>query len=243
MPAITTDNLHKSFDGVTALENLSLTVAEGELFGFIGPNGAGKTTTVNLLTGQLSPDSGSMEVLGIDPVAQPVEVRRRVGILPERESPPSFMTPREYFRFVADIRDIPDVADRIIEWSDRLKFTNQLDTLCMDLSKGEKQKVMITQAFLHDPALVFIDEPLINLDPIIQERVKRFLQEYNDEGNTVFLSTHVMHLAEELCDRVGILNQGLLIADREMDAVRSEGTLAEVFIREVERSGPAGTDD
>lgn len=243
MSAITTENLHKSFDGVTALENLSLSVDEGELFGFIGPNGAGKTTTVNLLTGQLSPDSGTMSVLGVDPAEQSVEVRRRVGILPERESPPSFMTPREYFEFVADIRGIPDVGDRIMEWSDRLKFATQLDTLCMDLSKGEKQKVMITQTFLHEPALVFIDEPLINLDPIIQGRFKRFLQEYNKDGNTVFLSTHVMHLAEKLCDRIGILDQGRLIADRTIDDIQAEGSLAEVFIREVERGDAADADD
>lgn len=244
MAAIETTGLTKTYDGLTALDGLDLSVEEGELFGFIGPNGAGKTTTLNLLTGQIRPTSGGATVLGTDPATAPVEVRRKVGIVPERESPPSFLTPREYFEFVAEVRGIADVRSKVEEWSDRLRYRTKLDTLNADLSKGEKQKVMVTQAFLHEPDLVFIDEPLINLDPLIQERVKEFLIDYNEEDRTVFLSTHVMSLAEDLCDRVVILNEGRMIADRTMDEIEEDGkSLSEVFISEVESVEPLEADD
>lgn len=233
MAAITARNLRKVFGDVEAVNGLSFGIDEGELFGFIGPNGAGKTTTINMLTGQFQPTGGTAEVLGVSPIYQPVKVRKYIGILPEREDPPSFLTPREYFDFVADVRELDDVARQVEEWADRLKFADKLDTLNMDLSKGEKQKVMITQTFLHEPELVFIDEPMINLDPVIQETMKEFLRSYNDEGNTVFLSTHVMTLAEELCTAVGIIDQGHLVAQKDMDDLEHE-TLTEEFLNEVE---------
>ncbi|MDY6777979.1 MAG: ABC transporter ATP-binding protein [Candidatus Nanohaloarchaea archaeon] len=241
MAVIKTDKLTKDYGDVRALDGLDLQIDEGELFGFIGPNGAGKTTTIKILTGQTNPTSGSSEVMGIDPVLEPTEVRSKIGILPEREDPPSFMTPREYFRFVADVRGIETVEDRIEEWGERLDFSDRLDTMNMDLSKGEKQKVMITQAFLHEPELVFIDEPLINLDPVIQEQVKTFFTDYREHGNTVFLSTHVMSLAEEVCTRVGILDRGQMVVERDMDEV--EDSLTDVFLTEVERFESSETDD
>ncbi|MDY6770816.1 MAG: ABC transporter ATP-binding protein [Candidatus Nanohaloarchaea archaeon] len=241
MKAIQTHDLTKRFDDVDALKGLDLSVDKGELYGFIGPNGAGKTTTINVLTGQLNPTSGTSSVLGIDPVLAPVDVRSKVGILPEREDPPSFMTPREYFEFVAEVRDIDGIERRIAVWAERLKFEEKLDSLNKDLSKGEKQKVMITQAFLHEPELVFIDEPLINLDPIIQERVKDFFQEYRDDGNTLFLSTHVLSLAEDICTRVGIIDQGELVAEMDRDEFEDQ-RLIEIFLTEVERFESPSTD-
>ncbi|MFB6153987.1 MAG: ABC transporter ATP-binding protein, partial [Halodesulfurarchaeum sp.] len=180
MPAIRMEDLVKTFGDVEALSGLTLSVSSGELFGLLGPNGAGKTTTIGVLTGQSTPDSGSASVLYIDPVANPVAVRERVGILPEKESPPSFLTPREYFQFVGAVRDLTEdqIDAATAEWARRLGFQETLDTLSSDLSRGQKQKVMIAAAFLHEPDAVFIDEPLANLDPLIQERVKRFLAEY-----------------------------------------------------------------
>jgi ABC-2 type transport system ATP-binding protein len=235
MAPIVADGLRKEYGGVTALASLSLSVEAGELFGFLGPNGAGKTTTITILTGQLTPDGGAASVLGVDPVAEPVEVRRGIGILPEQESPPSFMTPREYFAFVGTVRDIPDdaVEERTDRWAERLGFGEQLDTLCTDLSRGQQQKVMITQAFLHRPDLVFIDEPLANLDPIVQERFKRFLREYREAGNTVFLSTHDIDVAEELCSRVGIVSAGELVATRRPADLDPGESLLDVFLEEV----------
>jgi ABC-2 type transport system ATP-binding protein len=235
MTAIRTDGLRKSYGDVRALSALSLTVDDGELFGFLGPNGAGKTTTIRVLTGQLVPDAGSVDVLGVDPVADPIEVRRRVGVLPEQESPPSFMTPREYFSFVGEVRDIDPsvVRERTDEWAERLLYSEQLDTLNTDLSRGQQQKVMITQAFLHEPDLVFIDEPLANLDPIVQERAKRYFEAYRDAGNTLFLSTHHIEVAEELCSRVGIVNDGELVAERDPAALDDGESLLDAFLESV----------
>ena len=235
MTAIRTQNLRKTYGDVTALADLSLAVEAGELFALLGPNGAGKTTTIGILTGQLVPDEGTVDVLGTDPTTDPVETRRRVGILPEKESPPSFMTPREYFDFVGTVRglDPATVRERVETWADRLSYAEKLDTLNTDLSRGQQQKVMITQAFLHEPDLVFIDEPLANLDPIVQERVKRFLTSYRDDGNTLFLSTHDIDVAEEICTRVGIVSEGRLVGERVPADLGREESLLDTFLDSV----------
>ncbi len=231
MTAIRMEEVRKAYGPVTALSGLSLSVAAGELFGFLGPNGAGKTTTIEVLTGQVRPDSGSVSVLGTDPVEEPVAARRAVGVLPEREDPPSFLTPREYFTFVADVRGIDEgtLDERVETWADRLSFAEKLDTLATDLSRGQRQKVMIAAAFLHEPELVFIDEPLANLDPIVQERVKEFLQGYRADGNTVFLSTHHIDVAEQVCTRVGVLRDGRLVGERVPDDLAPDESLLDAF--------------
>lgn len=228
---IEVEDLSKNYGQVQALNGLSFEVEKGETYGFLGPNGAGKSTAINVLTGQIQPSSGSARVLGDDPESDPVDVREKVGILPEREDPPSFMTPREYFEFVAEVRSIPNLDNRIEEWAERLDYADKLDTINMDLSKGEKQKVMVTQAFLHEPDLVFIDEPLTNLDPVIQEEVKDFFRDYRERGNTLFICTHVLGLAEEVCTRVGIIKDGKLDEEVNMDDVDD---LTEEFLDEVE---------
>ncbi|WP_350355403.1 ABC transporter ATP-binding protein [Haloglomus halophilum] len=241
-PAVRTEGLAKHYGDVTALDDLSLTVPRGELFGFLGPNGAGKSTTINILTGQLVPDEGTAEVVGIDPVAEPVRAREAVGILPENGRPPSFLTVREYFEFVAATRDLDDgtVQPRVDAWADRLEFEHKLDTLCTDLSQGERQKVLITQAFLHEPDVVFIDEPLTNLDPIMQERVKRFFREYRADGNTLFLSTHFIGTAEEVCTQVGIINRGRLLAEIDPRELGAEESLLDRFFAAVDADSKEG---
>jgi len=228
-PAIETADLAKRYGDVSALDGLSLSVGRGELYGFLGPNGAGKSTTINILTGQLRPDEGTAGVLGIDPVANPVEARGAIGVLPENGRPPSFLTVREYFEFVATARDLEDIDARVREWADRLEFTHKLDTLGADLSQGERQKVMITAAFVHEPELVFIDEPLTNLDPIMQERAKRFFREYREDGNTIFLSTHFIGTAEEVCTKVGVVNRGRLLAETDPRTLDEESLLDRFF--------------
>lgn len=239
MTALETEGVRKAYGDLLALEELTLSVEEGELFGLLGPNGAGKSTTIAVLTGQLVPDAGRVAVAGTDPTVEPVETRRRVGVLPEQESPPSFFTPREYFEFVGTVRGLPDdtVAERVDRWVDRLGFAEKLDTLCTDLSRGQQQKVMITAAFLHEPELVFIDEPLANLDPIVQERVRRLLAEYVESGNTVFLSTHHIEVAEAVCTRVGIVDRGRLIAEREPASLGADESLLDVFLENVAGQG------
>ena len=224
--------ISKKYGKSFAVKNLSFSVDEGQFFGFIGPNGAGKTTTIDILTGQLMPDSGRCSVMGVDPVTEPVKVRKKVGILPEREDPPSFMTPREYLEFIADVRNISDIDERIEEWGERLRFSSKLDVMNRSLSKGEKQKVMVTQALIHSPELAFIDEPLINLDPVIQERLKSFLVEYVEEGNTIFLSTHVMSLADDVCTHIGVLDRGELVEKGSLEDIKQDGEkLSEAFLR------------
>ena len=233
MVAIETTELSRRFGEVTALSGVSLSVGEGALFGLLGPNGSGKTTTIELLTGQREPTSGSATVVGHDPVTEPMAVKRAIGVLPEREDPPSFLTPREYLTFVGEVRDLDDTDDRIERWAGRLEFAGVLDALATGLSEGERQRVMLAAAFLHDPDLVFIDEPLVNLDPIMQEQVKSVLTDYCARGNTLFLSTHYVDVAAELCSQVGIVEDGELVAEcdpREM----SEGELLEYFIAEVD---------
>ena len=233
MQAMETAELTKEYGDLDALSGLSLTVGEGELFALLGPNGSGKTTTIEILTGQRTPTSGSASVLGHDPVDDPMAVRREIGILPEREDPPSFLTPREYLEFVCEVRSVEAADERIEHWADRLAFGETLDSLSTNLSEGQRQRVMLAAAFVHEPELVFIDEPLVNLDPIMQEQVKRHLADYCAEGNTLFLSTHFVDVAEELCTKVGIVTDGRLVATcdpREFD----DDELLDFFIREVD---------
>lgn len=230
MAAVETSNLRKEYGSVVALDSLDLTVERGELYGLLGPNGSGKTTTIEILTGQRTPTRGNASVLGIDPVRNPIEARRAIGILPEREDPPSFLTPREYLEFVCEVRGVDDVERRIDRWADKLEFRGTLDTLTTDLSEGERQRVMLAQVFIHDPDLAFIDEPLVNLDPLMQADVKAQLQSYCQRGNTLFLSTHFVEVAEELCTEIGILAGGRLVAQRDPRSLE-DGLLA-TFERE-----------
>jgi ABC-2 type transport system ATP-binding protein len=215
MPAVETSDLGKEYGDVVALEGLDLTVERGELYGLLGPNGSGKTTTIEILTGKRTPTSSAATVLGIDPVADPIGVRREIGILPEREDPPSFLTPREYLEFVGEIRGIETIDERIDQWADKLGFRGILDTLAADLSEGERQRVMLAQVFIHEPELAFIDEPLVNLDPLMQADVKDQLVAYCEAGNTLFLSTHFVEVAEQLCTKIGIIADGELVTERD----------------------------
>lgn len=233
MSVIRAEGLVKSFGEVTAVSGMSFAVEAGELYGFLGPNGAGKTTTIQILTGQQRPDAGTARVLGHDPAHDPIATRQAAGILPEKQSPPSFLTPREYLDFVASVRGMDEsvAAERLETWADRLGFRNKLDTLHTDLSRGQQQKVMITQAFVHQPEVVFIDEPLVNLDPLVQEQVKQFLTDYVEGGRTIFVSTHNIDVAEEICSRVGIVVDGEVVAER---STSESGSLLEVFMERVE---------
>ncbi|TYL36695.1 ABC transporter ATP-binding protein [Natronococcus pandeyae] len=234
MGVIQVDGLEKSYDAVRAVDGMEFRVERGELFGFLGPNGAGKTTTIRALTGQIEPDEGTVRVLETDPVEEPIETRRRVGILPEQESPPSFLTPREFLAFVGRVRDLEPatVEERTAIWAERLGFESKLETLHTDLSRGQQQKVMFAQAFLHDPDVVFIDEPLANLDPLVQEQVKRFLVDYAADDNAVFVSTHNIEVAEEICTRVGIVADGRIVTERSVGT--TDEPLLEVFLEHVE---------
>ena len=242
MSVIEAESLTKSYGDVRAVDGLSLSVERGELYGFLGPNGAGKTTTIEILTGQVRPDAGRARVLGTNPTTDPVETRRRVGVLPEQQSPPSFLTPGEFFAFVGRVRRLDEavVEERAAAWADRLGFAEKVETLCGDLSRGQQQKVMLTQAFLHEPDVVVIDEPLANLDPIVQEQVKRHLESYAADGNAVFVSTHNIDVAGALCTRVGIVTNGRVVAEKVVDDAATD-SLLDAFLAEVESASPRDT--
>lgn len=219
---------------VTALDGISLSVEKGEFYALLGKNGAGKTTLINVLTGQVTPDAGTVQVLGKSAVEYGSEIREDVGILPEQEVPPDFLTPRDYFNFVGDVRGIPqdEITSRVDNWADKLQFENKLDTLNTNLSRGQQQKVMLTAAFIHRPELVFIDEPLANLDPFVQKRVKDFLKQYHAEGNTLILSTHYTEAAEELCDRIAIVSEGTISREMAIEELGKSEELSNLIIND-----------
>ncbi|MCK9306336.1 MAG: ABC transporter ATP-binding protein [Methanoculleus sp.] len=232
---IEADGLTKDYGSVTAVSGISFCVAEGELFGLLGPNGSGKTTMIRMLTGQIPPTSGSARVMGLDVADDPIGVRKLVGIIPEQETPPSFLTAEEYLHFVASIRHLDSVDERCDRWFDLLEFEDKRNVLCKDLSRGTRQKLMFAQAFLHEPKLALIDEPLINLDPIMQRTVKDFLQEYVRDGGTVFFSTHILEIAEEICDRIGIIHNGRLLHSGPIEDLTGSGRHLEPFFLDLVR--------
>lgn len=223
MPAVLeAKNLTKRYGDVIAVDHVSLIVEKGALFGLLGPNGSGKTTMIKMLTGQTRPTEGSATVLGVEVTKDPVGIRGMVGIIPEQETPPSFLTAKEYLGFVAAVRKIPDIDKKADWWFDFLDFADKKNVLCKDLSRGTRQKLMFTQAFIHEPAVALIDEPLINFDPIMQDLVKDYLAGYIKRGKTIFISTHILEVAEEICSGFAILHKGKLL---------HTGTVAELTSR------------
>jgi len=235
---IEVESLTKSFGDTIAVNDVTLSVPGGALFGLLGPNGSGKTTMIKLMTGQIRPTQGTLRVLGRDVVQDPVGVRSLVGIIPEQETPPSFLTAEEYLSFVGSVRKIQG-ADKEAEWWFRfLEFEDKKEVLCKDLSRGTRQKLMFAQAFLHKPILALIDEPLINFDPIMQQKVKEFLAGYVKNGGTIFISTHILEIAEEICTGFAILHKGRLLFQGSIDELAERKQhLPEFFLSRVRGEG------
>ena len=236
-PVIQTAHYTKTFGDLRAVNSVSLTVEKGSLFGLLGPNGSGKTTMIKMLTGQMKPTSGTAQVLGIDPSTDGVAVRGAVGIIPEQETPPSFLTAGEYLAFVGKIRRLEDTDEQADWWFDFLDFGDKKDVLCKDLSRGTRQKLMFAQAFLHKPAVALIDEPLINLDPVMQRAVKEFLADYVRSGKTIFLSTHILEIAEDICTDVAILHKGRLLHTGPVHEIIDPGTHLDDFFMDLVNRG------
>jgi ABC-2 type transport system ATP-binding protein len=233
MPAIETRDVSKSFGSTNVLRGISLTVNDGEFFGLFGPNGAGKTTLLRVLTGQLEPDTGTVVTAGV-PNTEPIRLKHRVGIVPEAETPPTFLTAEETLELTCAIRSLDDVHGRIEKWIRFFNLGDKRDILCRDLSKGERQKVMLAAAFIHEPPLLLLDEPFINLDPIYQRRLREYLQEVASEGRTVFMCTHILEIAERLCDTVAFIHEGRIVEQGRLEEVSRGGALEDVFLRAVE---------
>ena len=232
-PLVITEDLSKIFGDFVALHPLNVKVFAGEFFGVFGPNGAGKSTFIRLLTGQLQSTVGSVEVLGIDVKKMPQRLKANIGIVPESESPPSYLTPYEYLYFVGRLRRLDDLSNKVLYWLDWFGMTDKRDTMCKDLSKGQRQKVMLACAFIHEPRLLFLDEPFANLDPIYQLKCRKWLLAHVAKGGTIFMCSHVLEVAERLFTRLAIIDHGKVLASGKISDIKeSESeTLEDVFIR------------
>ncbi len=214
--------LTKRYGALTAVDELSLTVEPGEIFGFLGPNGAGKTTTIKMLTGLLIPTSGRAEICGIDVQKDPVKVKSLLGFVPDTPDVYEKLTARELLQFVADLRKIDGsvASRRIHELMAMFELDERQDELLGGYSHGMKQKVGIAAALLGNPKVLFLDEPTVGLDPKSARIVKDVLREVASQGGTVFLSTHILEIAERMCDRIGIIQKGCVLAEGTMDDLR-----------------------
>ena len=231
MSVITCSNLSKNYDEVEALKKINLEVSEGEFFGLLGPNGAGKTTLLKILTCQLKSSKGKADVFGMDTFSNFRTIKPKISIVPEQESPPSFLTPREVLELVVNIRQIPD--SNIDYWLEFFELETMEGRVCRNLSRGQKQKVMLSSAFISETKLMFLDEPFINLDPLVQAKVREWLKEYVKKGGTVFINTHLLENAERLCDRAAIIHQGQIQSLINIGDLRKQNLTLEDLFHEI----------
>jgi ABC-2 type transport system ATP-binding protein len=216
-PAVETRGLNKFYGSVHALQGVDLEVARGEMFGFLGPNGSGKTTTIRCLLDLIRPSSGSIRVLGLDPQAEPIAVRARVGYLPGELRLDDNMTASELFRYFNRLRGGRAEPGYIRQLADRVDL--DLETPVKNFSKGNKQKVGVVQALMHRPELLLLDEPTSGLDPLMQQEVLRLIGTARAEGATVFFSSHVLSEVQEVAERVAILRNGAVVEVAETAAL------------------------
>jgi ABC-2 type transport system ATP-binding protein len=209
---IAVEGLTKRFGERTAINNLTFHANKGEIVGFLGPNGAGKTTTMRILTGYMPPSDGSGRVAGFDLLTESLEVRKRVGYLPENVPLYPEMTVMQYLDFMAELRQLPDRTDRVDEVMELIHIDARADSFIGNLSKGLKQRVGLAQALLHKPEVLILDEPMEGLDPQQQIEVKKIIRDVGRE-QTIMLSTHILSHAQELCNRVIIINNGQIVAE------------------------------
>jgi len=215
----------KRYHNLVAVDRLTLDVQPGELFGFLGPNGAGKTTAIKLAAGLTRPTEGQVFIAGNDVQANPLEAKRLAGYVPDNPYIYEGLTGREFLHFCAGLYRMNgrDTARRVDVLQQRLAIGSWIDKRVAEYSHGMRQRVVMASAFLHPSRVILIDEPMVGLDPAAVRLVKGILQDFCDEGGTVFLSTHTLSDAEELCDRVGIIHQGRLIACGTLEEVRQDG--------------------
>ena len=218
-----------------AVERLNLTLPPGELYALLGPNGAGKTTTLRMIVGLLMPDAGSIEVFGVDALADPIGAKRLIAWLPDEPMLYDKLTPLEYLEFVAGLWAVEGAraaarAEELLRW---LEIWEQRDQRCEEFSRGMKQKAALAGALIHDPKLLILDEPLSGLDAAMARQVKDLLLERVKQGTTVILTTHILEVAERLAERIGIIHQGRVLAEGTMEDLRRQSGLAGSSLEEV----------
>lgn len=221
--AIATYGLTRRFGEFVAVDNLDLRVAAGQFFGFLGPNGAGKSTTIKMLTGLLAPSDGRISILGTDLVANPVEVKRQIGVVPEGMSLFGRLTGAEYLNFVGRMYglDRTTAAERTAELLEFMQLANEPTKLVTDYSHGMQKKLALAAAVIHGPKVLFLDEPFEGVDAVAAGTLKNMLQRMIARGATVFLTSHVLEIVERLCSHIAIIHQGRLVAQGSMEELRA----------------------
>ncbi|HTV60848.1 MAG TPA: ABC transporter ATP-binding protein [Verrucomicrobiae bacterium] len=222
-PAISTRGLTRTFGSLIAVENMNLDVAPGQFFGFLGPNGAGKSTTIKMLTGLLAPTSGSISVLGLDLAADPIEIKRQIGVVPEGMALFGRLTGTEYLNFVGRMYGLDRItaAKRTAELLDFMQLADQPKTLVTDYSHGMQKKLAMAAAVIHAPRILFLDEPFEGVDAIASGTLKSMLQRMISRGATIFLTSHVLEIVERLCSHVAIIHRGRLVAQGSLEELRA----------------------
>lgn len=233
-------NLTRTFGQKVAVNDLNLQVERGEFFGFLGPNGAGKSTTIKMLTGLLRPTRGTAFVAGIDVWKDPLAARARMGVLPEYLNLYERLTGREFVTFAGHMYGIADadIKRRSEELLHILTLADDADKLIVDYSVGMRKKVALAAALIHRPQVLFLDEPFEGIDPVSSRVIRSILQDLTQHGTTIFFSSHIMEVVEHLCTRVGIINQGSLVAEGTLQELRElasgankDATLEDIFLK------------
>ncbi len=226
------EHLTKKYGDKTAVSDLSLHIQKGEIYGFIGHNGAGKTTTLKSVAGIMKFDSGEILIDGTSIVSDPIACKKKMAYIPDNPDLYDFMTGIKYLNFIADIYGVGAEERRslIREYADAFELTGDLAQPIASYSHGMKQKLAVISAWIHSPKLIIMDEPFVGLDPKASHRLKEMMRRVCDEGGAIFFSTHVLEVAEKLCDKIAIIKQGSLIRSGTMDEVRGDDSLEEVFL-------------
>ncbi|MDD6096945.1 MAG: ABC transporter ATP-binding protein [Firmicutes bacterium] len=226
------DNLTKAFGSKKAVDNLSLHIARGEIYGFIGHNGAGKTTTLKSVVGILGFDEGRILIDGKSIAEEPLACKKEIAYIPDNPDLYEYMSGIKYLNFIADVFGVPAVArkERIEKYSELFGLTQDLAQPIASYSHGMKQKLAIISAWIHEPKLIIMDEPFVGLDPKAAHILKGMMREVCSEGGAIFFSTHVLEVAEKLCDKVAIIKDGRLVKSGTMEDVKGDDSLEDVFL-------------
>ena len=226
------EHLTKVYGGKKAVDDLSLHIQPGEIYGFIGHNGAGKTTTLKSVVGILQFDEGEITIDGISIREQPLACKKKFAYIPDNPDLYDFMTGIKYLNFIADVFGVDENTrqERIRKYAELFELTNDLGQPIAAYSHGMKQKLAIVAAWMHDPKLIIMDEPFVGLDPKASHLLKGMMREVCDNGGAIFFSTHVLEVAEKLCDKVAIIKGGKLIRSGTMEEVKGDDSLEEVFL-------------
>lgn len=224
--------LCKSYDNKRVVDNLDLTINDGEIYGFIGHNGAGKTTTIKCLIGILSFEEGEILIDGLSIRDKPIECKRKIAYIPDNPDLYNYMSGIDYLNFIGDVFNVANEerVKRIDKYAGIFELTDSLANPISSYSHGMRQKLAIIAAWLHEPDLIVMDEPFVGLDPKASHDLKMMMREFCDRGGSIFFSTHVLEVAEKLCDKVAIIKQGQLIKSGTMEEVKGDSSLESVFL-------------